>query len=106
MEFLTGFDVAIVVDAADFAERPVGEVRAWRFEELEPRAAGRLDSATTFLWPRPWAGASGRRKAPGEIWVVTIVARIDAVFGEELTPEVEAAIPIATDEVMRLLGLP
>jgi hydrogenase maturation protease len=106
MEFLTGFDVAILVDAADFPERPLGEVRTWRFEELEPRAAGRLDSAHDV--PLAAALDLGRQagaELPSVIWVVTIVGRIDDVFGEELTPQVEAAVPVATAEVVRLLGL-
>jgi hydrogenase maturation protease len=107
MEFLTGFEEAVLVDAADFGERPAGEVRAWRFEELEPRAAGRLDSVhDVSLAAALELGRRAGAKLPATIWVVTIVARMTDVFGETLTPEVEAAVPVAAGEVVRLLGLP
>ena len=106
MEFLTGFDAAILVDAAEFPERPAGEVRTWRFEEMESRAAGHLDSAHDVSLAA--ALELGRRagvELPATIWVVTIVARMTGVFGEILTPPVEAAVPVAAAEVVRLLGL-
>jgi hydrogenase maturation protease len=107
MEFLTGFDEAIVVDAAEFPARPAGEVRACRFEELEPRAAGRLDSAhDVSLAAALELGRRAGAKLPATIWVVTIAAHMSGVFSETLTPEVEAAVPAATDAVVRLLGLP
>jgi hydrogenase maturation protease len=107
MEFLTGFGAAVLVDAADFAERPAGEVRARRFEELEPRASGRLDSVhDVSLSAALELGRRAGAKLPATIWVVTVVARMTDVFGETLTPEVEAAVPVATAEVLRLLGLP
>jgi hydrogenase maturation protease len=107
MEFLTGFDEAIVVDAADFAERPAGEVRAWRFEELERRAVGRLDSVhDVSLAEALELGRRAGAELPATIWVVTVVARMTGVFSEALTPPVEAAVPIAAGEVVRLLGLP
>jgi hydrogenase maturation protease len=107
MEFLTGFDEAIVVDAADFAERPAGEVRARRFEEMERRAVGRLDSVhDVSLAAALELGRRAGAELPATIWVVTVVARMTGVFSEALTPPVEAAVPIAAGEVVRLLGLP
>ena len=41
---------------------------------------------------------------PDEISIVTIEARNVTEFSESLTHEVEAAIPIATARVLRLLG--
>jgi hydrogenase maturation protease len=106
MEILAGFEEAVLVDAADYRERPAGEVRAWRFEEMEPRAAGRLDSAhDVSLAAALDLGRGAGAQLPATIWVVTVVARMTDVFGETLTPEVEAAVPVATGEVVRLLGL-
>ena len=107
MEFLTGFDAAVLVDAAEFPERPAGEVRSCRFEDLEPRAAGRLDSAhDVSLAAALELGRRAGAKLPGTIWVVTVAARMTGVFSETLTPQVETAVPVAADEVVRLLGLP
>jgi hydrogenase maturation protease len=107
MELLDGFEEAILVDAAEDPERPPGDVRCGRFDELEPRSAGRLDSAHDVSLAA--ALELGRRAGavlPARIWVVTIAARIDDVFTEALTPPVEAAVPVAAGEVVRLLGLP
>ena len=106
MEFLTGFDAAVLVDAADFPERPAGEVQSCRLEELESRAAGRLDSAhDVSLAAALELGRRAGAKLPATIWVVTVAARMTGVFSETLTPDVEAAVPPAADEVVRLLGL-
>jgi hydrogenase maturation protease len=104
MEFLTGYDVAILVDAADFPDRPAGEVRSCALEELADHAAGHLDSAhdaslRTALEMGRKLGAS----LPASIQAVTIQALSTDVFGEELTPEVAAAVAVAADEVMALL---
>jgi hydrogenase maturation protease len=107
MEFLTGFEAAILVDAAEDPERPPGDVRCNRFEELEPRAAGRLDSVhDVSLAAALDLGRRAGADLPAAIWVVTVAARIDDVFTEALTPPVEAAVAPATAEVLRLLGLP
>jgi hydrogenase maturation protease len=107
MEFLTGFDEAILVDAAEFPGRPAGEVRSCRLEELETRGAGHLDSAHDV--PLTAALDMGRRlgaRLPSSIWVVTVqIVRSDE-FGEALSPAVEAAVPVASTEIVRLLGTP
>lgn len=107
MEFLTGFDDAILVDAAEFPGRPCGEVRSCGFEQLESRAAGHLDSAHDVSLAA--ALELGRRlgaRLPARIRVVTVSVRSTDVFGEVLSPEVEAAVPVAASEIVRLLGTP
>jgi hydrogenase maturation protease len=104
MEFLTGYDVAILVDAAEFPDRPAGEVGSSPLEDLPDHAAGHLDSAhdaslRTALDMGRKLGAS----LPSAIHAVTIQALRTDVFGEELTPEVAAAVPVAADAVMALL---
>jgi hydrogenase maturation protease len=105
MEFLTGFDVAILVDAAELPDRPAGEVRTWLLEELNSRGTGHLDSAHDVSL----AGALeiGRRlgaRLPSSIRVVTVQIVHSDEFGETLSPAVEAAVPVATSEIVRLLG--
>jgi hydrogenase maturation protease len=104
MESLSGHDAAILVDAAAFPGRPSGEVRVGPFDELPDHGGGHLDNAhdatlTTAL-------ALGRRlgaELPARMEVVTIQARATDVFGEQLSPAVEAAVRVAVEAVLRLL---
>lgn len=105
MEVLTGYDMAILVDAAEFPDRPAGEVRSCPLDELDDYAAGHLDSVhdaslRTALDLGRKLGAS----LPATIHAVTIQAFRTDVFGEELSPEVASAVPAAADAVMALLG--
>lgn len=104
MECLTGYDAAILVDAAEFPNRPIGEVRSCCFEDLADYAAGHLDSAHDASLRT--ALALGRRlgaSLPDNIQTVTIQAHRTDEFSEELSPEVSAAIPAAASAVVELL---
>jgi len=106
MERLTGFDAAVFVDAAEFRDRPIGEVRARPLAELEEYGPGHLDSAHDASLTA--ALALGHRLGahlPARIEVVTIQVRSNDVFGDELSPEVAAAVPAAVAVVMGLLAL-
>jgi hydrogenase maturation protease len=105
MEFLSGYEAAILVDAAEFPGRPCGEVRACPLAELESSAAGHLDSAHDASLVT--ALALGRRlgaRLPERIEAVTVQVHHTDVFGEELSPEVAAAVPAAAAAVMDLLA--
>jgi hydrogenase maturation protease len=104
MEFLTGYDTAILVDAAEFPDRPAGEVRSWALADLPDHASGHLDSAHDASLPT--ALDLGRKLGaalPATIHAVTIQALRTDEFGEELSPEVAAAVSVAADAVMALL---
>jgi hydrogenase maturation protease len=104
METLTGYDAAILVDAAEFPGRPIGEVRACPFDDLPSHGGGHLDNAHDATLAT--ALSFGRRlgaELPARIEAVTIQAVSMDVFAEELSPDVEAAVPAAVEEVMRLL---
>ncbi|MGD0249054.1 MAG: hydrogenase maturation protease [Candidatus Limnocylindrales bacterium] len=105
MECLTGYEAAVLVDAAEFPDRPIGEVRACCFDDLEDYAAGHLDSAHDASLRT--ALDLGRRLGaalPESIHAVTIQAHRTDEFSEELTPEVAAAIPTAAAAVVELLA--
>ena len=107
MEFLDGYDEAILIDAAEFPDRPLGEVRSCALEELDCYAAGHLDSAHDASLVT--ALALGRRlgaSLPTRIQTVTVQVRRTDVFSEQLTPEVEAAVPTAAAAVVGLLTAP
>ncbi len=104
MEYLEGYDVAILADAARFEDRPVGDVRASPFDQLESHAAGHLDSAHDASLAT--ALDLGRRlgaRLPSAIETVTVQIHVNDEFGEKLSPEVEAAVPAAVEAVLQLL---
>ena len=104
MECLTGYEAAILVDAAEFPNRPIAEVRSCCFDDLADFAAGHLDSAHDASLKT--ALALGRRlgaSLPDRIETVTIQVRSTDVFSEELSPEVTGAVPVAVSAVMSLL---
>ena len=104
MESLAGYDAAILVDAADFPDRPLGEVRSCALDDLDCYAAGHLDSAHDASLVT--ALALGRRlgaSLPTRIQTVTVQVQRTDIFSERLTPEVEAAVPAAASAVVELL---
>ena len=105
MEFLSGYDRAILVDAAEFPDRPIGEIRTQRLDELAGPGPGHLDSAhDASLATALELGRGLGAELPGSIDVVTVqVARTD-IFSEELSPEIAALVPAATDAVLGLLA--
>ncbi len=105
MECLTGYQAAILVDAAEFPDRPAGEVRCCSFEDLADNAAGHLDSAHDASLRT--ALALGRRLGadlPARIDTVTIQAQRTDEFSEELSAAVLAAVPTAAAAVVALLA--
>ncbi len=107
MEFLTGFDEAVLVDAAEFPGRPAGEVRSCLLEELDSRNAGHLDSAhDVSLATAIEMGRKLGARLPASIRIVTVqIVRSDE-FGETLSAPVAAAVQDAATEILRLLGTP
>jgi hydrogenase maturation protease len=105
MEVVSDYEAAVLVDAAEFPGRPAGEVRAWRLDEIEFHAGGHLDSIhDASLETALDLGRQMGVALPDRIDVVTVQARSTDVFSEELSLEVEAAVPVAADAVMRLLA--
>ncbi len=105
METISGFNAAILIDAAEFPGQVPGEVRTWSFDELPDHGAGHLDSVHDASLVT--ALALGRRLGaviPARIDVVTIQAGSTDVFGEELSREVAAAGPAAAEAVLGLLS--
>jgi hydrogenase maturation protease len=105
MECLTGYEAAILVDAAEFPDRPIGEVRSCPFDDLADFATGHLDSAHDASLRT--ALALGRRLGatlPTSIQAVTVQAHRTDEFSEELSPEVSAAVPVAAEAVVELLA--
>jgi hydrogenase maturation protease len=105
MERLVGYERAIVVDAADLGETPTGQVRVFRLEDLPNPFAGHLGSShETNLQTALELGRALGAHLPDEVWVVAIQSKAVYDFSERLSPEVEAAIPEATQKIIELLG--
>jgi hydrogenase maturation protease len=105
MEILTGYEAAILVDAAEFPARPPGEVRSCSLEDLAEFTAGHLDSAhDASLKTALELGRSLGASLPERIQTVTIQAHRTDVFSEQLSPDVAAAVVAAAQVVVHLLA--
>lgn len=103
MEYLIGYDRAIVIDAV-IAHQPIGTVSVFRLNDLPEHSTLHTSSAhDTSLQTAIAAGKAMGAHLPDEVIVVGIEAEKIYDFSEELTPEVEAAVPRAVDEVVLLL---
>jgi hydrogenase maturation protease len=107
METISGYDAAILIDAAQFPGRPIGEVRSCPFSELEGGGAGHLDSAHDVSLDS--ALELGRRLGaalPASVDAVTVQIEARDAFAEGLSPAVEAAVPTAVSAVIGLISRP
>ncbi len=104
MERLVGYETAILVDAARFVGDRNGDVMTLPLSEVPAGRSGHLDSAHDASLPT--ALRLGRQlgaELPGRIMVVAIRAERVEEFSDELSAEVEAAIPVAARAVIELL---
>jgi hydrogenase maturation protease len=105
MERLVGYRRAVLVDAMVTGEHPPGTVRRFAVAEIPGREATHLDSAhDASLATALAAGRSLGADLPADITVVAVEAVRVTEFGEELTPEVEAAIPAAVEAVLAAIA--
>jgi len=103
MEHLIGYDRAIVIDAVT-AHQPIGTVSLFHLNDLPDHSALHTSSAhDASLQTAIAAGQAMGAHLPDEVIVVGIEAEKIFDFSEELTPNVEAAVPRAADEVLLLL---
>ncbi len=103
MEKLIGYDEAVLVDAFK-SEDVHGSVLVMRLEDMPNYSAFHTTSAhdaslQNALELGKWMGA----KLPRRIMVVGITTEKSFDFGEELSPEVQAAVPQAVQAVLGLL---
>ncbi len=105
MERMVGFDRAIVIDAM-CSGAPPGTIH-----RLTPGSIPTQRSASAHDVSLPTALALGRQAGVSlptddQILLVGIEAEDILTFGEECTPAVRAAIPLAVREVLAVLGTP
>ncbi len=104
MERLVGYRRAVLVDAMLTGTAPPGTVRVLSVAEIPAREAGHLDAAhDATLADALAAGRAMGAVLPDEITIVSIEAAQVTEFSEEMTPAVAAAIPEATEAVLRAI---
>jgi hydrogenase maturation protease len=107
MERMLGYERVILIDCMETGSAPVGTVRSMPLADLANPVAGHSASAhdTSLITALETAKAMDA-EIPTRVEVVTIEAKNTYDFSEDLSPEVAAAVPVATLEVMKLLNLP
>jgi hydrogenase maturation protease len=97
MERLIGYDQAVIIDAIQTGNHPLGTVRRFSLAELPNLSEGHTTSAhDTSLQTAILLGRSLGVKLPEEIVIVSIEAEITYEFSEELSPAISAAVSEAT----------
>jgi hydrogenase maturation protease len=104
MEFMIGYNKAIVIDSITSWEAPVGRVSSFKLEDMPDLTAGHTTSAhDTSLQTAIDMGRRMGFPLPDEVMVVGIEAQQVYDFSEELTQPVQAAVPLAVERVIEIL---
>ncbi len=106
MERMLGYQRVVLVDCLETGSSPVGTVHSMPLADLANPTAGHSASAhdTSLITALETAKTMGA-SVPARVDVVTIEAKNTYDFSEELSPEIAAAVPMATQEVLRLLDV-
>ncbi len=104
IDLLEGFDRAVVVDAVRLRDAEPGEVVTFASDAIEPSlhlvAAHQIDLPTALEMGRRLG-----RPVPDRVDIVGVQIADDTTFSESCTPAVEAAVPAAAAEALRLATL-
>jgi hydrogenase maturation protease len=104
MERLIGYRQVIIVDAVQTQEAQIGKVFCFGLDELTDLSAGHTTAAhDTSLQTALKVGRAMGAQLPEDVFIVGIEANRVYDFSEELSPEVEAAIPMATEAIINIL---
>jgi hydrogenase maturation protease len=104
MEHLIGYDRAIIIDAINTGERPIGNVSNFLLEDLVPNLQGHLSSPhDTNLPDAIEMGKLMGAQLPEKITIIAIEAQNVYDFSEELSSPVAEAIPVAINEIKQVL---
>lgn len=101
LEILSGFDRAILVDAIQTGTEP-GTVFCLTPEDIPARQKTphlhNLDLLQVLVLGKELAPAM-----PSEVSIIAIEAKDVTTFGEDLTPEVKKAVPLAVQQILAQL---
>jgi len=105
MERLVGYQRAIIIDSIQTRGGRIGQVYQCALDDLPDLSAGHTTAAhDTSLQTALQMGRAMGAELPDQVHVVCIEAERVYDFSEELTPQVAAAIPAATQAVIDLLN--
>uniref|UniRef100_UPI0040569A1E hydrogenase maturation protease n=1 Tax=Candidatus Electrothrix sp. TaxID=2170559 RepID=UPI0040569A1E len=102
-----GYDRVILIDALNTGKHPQGEVVCFTLDDMEDLTHGHTASAhDVSLKQALTLGRSMGESLPDDtqVYIVAVEAAHVYDFKEELTPEIEAAVPLAVRKVLELLG--
>ena len=108
MEHMIGYERVILIDSLNTGNHPQGTVVTFRLDELADLTYGHSASAHDLSLKNALImGRNMGASLPDDknVQVVAIEAQHVYDFGEALTTKIEAAVPIAVDEVFKLLGV-
>jgi len=104
MEHMVGYDRAILVDAITLRKGNNGSIYTMKLNDLSDYVSGHTSSAhDTNLQTAIHLGNKLGVNLPGEIIIVGIESTNVYDFSEDLSPTVQASIPLATELVLDLL---
>ena len=104
MERMVGYDHVILIDAMLTGEAEPGTVTKHHLNDLPNRAWGHLTSShDTTLQNALEVGRRMDSHIPECIQIIAIEAENKFVFSEDLSPPVANAVPLAVEEVLKLL---
>lgn len=105
MERMIGYRRVIIIDALTTHQNPNGTLYKVPLESLPDLSAGHMTAAhDTSLQTALQMGRSMGARLPEEIMIIGVEAEKVYDFTEDLSPEVAAAIPGATQAVMDILA--
>jgi hydrogenase maturation protease len=104
MERMLGYQRVIVIDSMETGRSPEGCVKVFPLIALENPYAGHSASADdASLMTALQAAESIGAEVPARVDVVTIETKNAYGFPDNLSPEIEKAVPLAAKEVLKLL---
>ncbi len=104
MERMLGYQRVIIIDSMETGQNPEGCVKAFPLATLENPFAGHSASAhDASLMTALQAAKSIGAEIPSRVDVVAIEAKNVYDFSDNLSPEIEKAVPLAIEEVLKLL---
>lgn len=105
MERLLGCKRAIIIDSIGTGQRAPGEVYHFDLDELYDPTSGHTTAAHNMsLMTAMKMGRSLGADLPQRVTVVAVESPYTYDFTEELTPPVQAAVPVAVQVVLELLA--
>jgi hydrogenase maturation protease len=103
LTFILDFDRVLILDAVLTRKDPPGTVNLFRVDELKESIHADSPHHTNFATAVELGHRLHPDRMPGEILIVGVEVDNILDFTEELTPAVEAAVPVAAGRALALL---